>query len=67
MIAGHTFLKVIAGFAWSMMKGGTFLFLAHVFLLLVLFLLVGLELGVAVINPLDAQLYLHQALCFLKS
>lgn len=50
MMAGHTLLKVIAGFAWSMMKGGTFLFLAHVLPLLVLFLLVGLELGVAVIQ-----------------
>jgi ATP synthase subunit 6 len=50
MMAGHTLLKVIAGFAWSMMKGGTLLFIAHVVPLLVLFLLVGLELGVALIQ-----------------
>lgn len=50
MMAGHTLLKVIAGFAWSMMKGGTLLFIAHALPLLVLFLLVGLELGVAIIQ-----------------
>lgn len=50
MMAGHTLLKVIAGFAWSMMKGGGFLFVAHILPLLVLFLLVGLELGVAMIQ-----------------
>lgn len=50
MMAGHTLLKVIAGFAWSMMKSGGFLFIAHLLPLLVLFLLVGLELGVALIQ-----------------
>jgi ATP synthase subunit 6 len=50
MMAGHTLLKVIAGFAWSMMKGGPLLFIAHVLPLGVLFLLVGLELGVAIIQ-----------------
>ena len=50
MMAGHTLLKVIAGFAWSMMKSGGFLFLAHILPLIILFLLVGLELGVAIIQ-----------------
>ena len=50
MMAGHTLLKVIAGFAWSMMKGGGLLFVAHVLPLAVLFILVGLELGVAIIQ-----------------
>ena len=50
MMAGHTLLKVIAGFAWSMMKGGGLLFVAHLLPLGVLFILVGLELGVAVIQ-----------------
>ena len=50
MMAGHTLLKVIAGFAWSMMKSGGFLFIAHVLPLIILFLLVGLELGVAIIQ-----------------
>lgn len=50
MMAGHTLLKVIAGFAWNMMKGGGLLFIAHTLPLIVLFLLVGLELGVAIIQ-----------------
>jgi ATP synthase subunit 6 len=50
MMAGHTLLKVIAGFAWSMMKHGGLLFIAHLLPMVVLFLLVGLELGVAVIQ-----------------
>jgi ATP synthase subunit 6 len=50
MMAGHTLLKVIAGFAWNMMKSGGFLFIAHLLPLAVLILLVGLELGVALIQ-----------------
>lgn len=50
MMAGHTLLKVIAGFAWSMMSAGGVLFLAHIVPLFVLVLLVGLELGVALIQ-----------------
>lgn len=50
MMAGHTLLKVIAGFAWSMMKGGGLLLVAHILPMVVLFLLVGLELGVACIQ-----------------
>ena len=50
MMAGHTLLKVIAGFAWSMMASGGFLFVAHLLPLFVLVLLVGLELGVAMIQ-----------------
>lgn len=50
MMAGHTLLKVIAGFAWSMVSAGGFLFFAHIIPLVVLILLVGLELGVALIQ-----------------
>mmetsp|Transcript_22920 Transcript_22920/g.29930 ORF Transcript_22920/g.29930 Transcript_22920/m.29930 type:complete len:254 (+) Transcript_22920:12-773(+) len=50
MMAGHTLLKVIAGFAWSMMTAGGILFIAHFVPLVVLVILVGLELGVAVIQ-----------------
>jgi len=50
MMAGHTLLKVIAGFAWSMMASGGLLFVAHLVPLAVLILLVGLELGVAMIQ-----------------
>ena len=50
MMAGHTLLKVIAGFAWQMMSLGTALFLAHLVTLGVLTLLIGLELAVAFIQ-----------------
>ena len=50
MMAGHTLLKVIAGFAWQMMAGGTLLFFAHIVTLVVLTALIGLELAVAFIQ-----------------
>ena len=50
MMAGHTLLKVIAGFAWSMMLAGGGLLIAHVIPLAILVLLMGLELGVACIQ-----------------
>lgn len=50
MMAGHTLLKVIAGFAWAMLNVNTFIFVAHFIPLILLVLLIGLELGVAVIQ-----------------
>lgn len=50
MMAGHTLLKVIAGFAWTMMLAGGGLLVAHVIPLAILVLLMGLELGVAIIQ-----------------
>jgi len=66
MMAGHTLLKVIAGFCWSMMTAGGFLFIAHFVPLFVLVLLVGLELGVAIIQAhvftILSCIYLNDAL-----
>jgi ATP synthase subunit 6 len=50
MMAGHTLLKVIAGFAWQMMSLGPALFIAHSITLGVLTLLIGLEIAVAFIQ-----------------
>ena len=50
MMAGHTLLKVIVGFSWGMLAGGGFLFIIHFFPLMVIFLLIGLEVGVAIIQ-----------------
>jgi ATP synthase subunit 6 len=50
MMAGHTLLKVIAGFAWTMMSAGGILFIAHYIPILLLIILIGLELGVAIIQ-----------------
>lgn len=50
MMAGHTLLKVIVGFAWSMVGGGGLLLVVHVVPLLVLVILFGLELAVSLIQ-----------------
>jgi ATP synthase subunit 6 len=50
LMAGHTLLKVIVGFSWSMLLLENYLSVVHIVPLLVLILLVGLELGVAVIQ-----------------
>jgi len=50
MMAGHTLLKVIAGFAFTLMGNVGVLFLLHYIPLLILIPLFGLELGVALIQ-----------------
>ena len=50
MMAGHTLLKVIAGFAFTLMGNVGILFLLHYVPLLILIPLFGLELGVALIQ-----------------
>jgi len=50
LMAGHTLLKVIVGFSWSLLLLENFLTLGYIIPLLVLTLLVGLELGVALIQ-----------------
>lgn len=50
MMAGHTLLKVIAGFAWSMLNVNSLLFIAHIVPLILLIILTGLELAVAFIQ-----------------
>jgi len=50
MMAGHTLLKVIAGFAFTLMSNVGILFLLHYIPLLILIPLFGLELGVALIQ-----------------
>jgi len=50
MMAGHTLLKVIAGFAWTLSGCVGINFLIHYIPLLILLPLFGLELGVALIQ-----------------
>lgn len=51
MMAGHTLLKVIVGFAWTMlMTGNGLLLLGHIIPLIVLIALMFLETGVAIIQ-----------------
>lgn len=50
MMAGHTLLKVIVGFAWSMLCSGGLLLIVHIVPLGVLVILFGLELAVSLIQ-----------------
>lgn len=50
LMAGHTLLKVIVGFAWNILLLKNFTFFIHILPLLVLIILMGLELGVAIIQ-----------------
>ena len=47
MLAGHTLVKIIAGFAWSMLPLGGLLTIGAAAPLIVVFLLTGLELAIA--------------------
>lgn len=50
MMAGHTLLKVIVGFSWSMILMGDIFLVANLFPVLILFILTFLEIGVAAIQ-----------------
>ena len=50
MMAGHTLLKVIVGFSWTMLGIPGITYIAHYFPLVVILLLIGLEIGVALIQ-----------------
>lgn len=50
LMAGHTLLKVIVGFAWSMLLLEDLSAIIHLIPLLLLVILMGLELGVALIQ-----------------
>ena len=66
MMAGHTLLKIFAGFAWSLMSFTGILFFVHYIPLITLLPLLGLELGVALIQAFVFSLltciYLNDAL-----
>lgn len=47
MMAGHTLLKILAGFAWTMLSLGSIFYVLQLFPLAVVFALTGLELGIA--------------------
>jgi F-type H+-transporting ATPase subunit a len=47
MMSGHCLLKILAGFAWTMFKSFTALTLLHVFPLIIIFLIIFLEIGIA--------------------
>ena len=50
MMAGHTLLKVILGFSWSILSGGEVYYIINFVPIIILMLLTSLELGVAIIQ-----------------
>nr|AYR06684.1 ATP synthase F0 subunit 6 [Rhodogorgon sp.] len=50
MTSGHTLLKIIAGFAWTMLTAGGLLAFFHLIPLILLLILIGLELGIAILQ-----------------
>ena len=50
MTSGHTLLKIIASFAWTMFSAGGLLAFFHIVPLVLLFILIGLELGIAILQ-----------------
>lgn len=65
MFAGHTLLKVIGGFGWSMLNSSGIVAICGLIPVLVVVILVGLELGVAFIQGYVfitlASMYFHDA------
>lgn len=47
MMSGHSLLKILAGFSWTMLSIGGIFYLIQLAPLLVVFLITGLELGIA--------------------
>nr|YP_001315114.1 ATP synthase F0 subunit 6 [Chlorokybus atmophyticus]ABO15092.1 ATP synthase F0 subunit 6 [Chlorokybus atmophyticus] len=50
MMAGHTLVKILSGFAWTMLSMGGIMYIAHLAPLLIVFALTGLEIGVAMLQ-----------------
>ena len=50
MMAGHSLVKILSGFAWTMLSIGGIMYLASLAPLLIVFALIGLELGVAMLQ-----------------
>jgi ATP synthase subunit 6 len=47
MMSGHCLLKILAGFAWTMLSAGGILTILHLLPLIVIFAIIGLELSIA--------------------
>lgn len=50
MTSGHTLLKIIAGFSWTMLSAGGLLSFFHIIPLIILLALIGLELAIAILQ-----------------
>jgi F-type H+-transporting ATPase subunit a len=50
MMAGHSLVKILSGFAWTMLSMGGIPYLAQLAPFLIVFASTGLELGVAILQ-----------------
>nr|BDN85857.1 ATP synthase F0 subunit a [Microheliella maris] len=50
MVSGHTLLKILAGFGWTMLSMGGIFYILHLVPVLIVFILTGLELGIALLQ-----------------
>jgi ATP synthase subunit 6 len=50
MMSGHTLLKIIAGFAWTMLSFGGIWYILHLFPLIIIIAVTILELGIALLQ-----------------
>lgn len=66
MMSGHTLLHILSSFAWIMMSVGGLLALASIFPLAIIFVIIGLEMGIAVLQAyvftILTCIYLHDAI-----
>jgi F-type H+-transporting ATPase subunit a len=66
MMAGHTLVKILSGFAWTMLSAGGLLTIASIIPFLVVFALTGLELAVAFLQAyvftILTCIYFHDAI-----
>lgn len=66
MMAGHTLVKILSGFAWSMLSFGGFVTLASTVPFAIVFALTGLEIGVACLQAyvftILTAIYLNDAI-----
>jgi F-type H+-transporting ATPase subunit a len=50
MMVGHSLVKILSGFAWTMLSMGGIMYLAHLAPFLIIFALIGLDLGLAILQ-----------------
>uniref|UniRef100_UPI0030FF30B1 ATP synthase F0 subunit 6 n=1 Tax=Cyathodium cavernarum TaxID=351593 RepID=UPI0030FF30B1 len=66
MMAGHSLVKILSGFAWTMLSMGGILYLAQLAPFLIVFALTGLEPGVAIpqayVFTILLRIYLNDAI-----
>nr|YP_009118106.1 ATP synthase F0 subunit a [Malawimonas californiana]AJF22861.1 ATP synthase F0 subunit a [Malawimonas californiana] len=50
MMSGHSLLKILAGFSWTMLSIGGIFYVLHLIPLIIVFLITGLEIGIAALQ-----------------